>query len=113
MHGLISSWFMISPCKLHAQTTITCRWSASESQVLTSVFAPPQALGKYNIICIEDLVHEIYSVGPAFKQASNFLWPFKLSAARGGMDKKRLHYIEGGQHGSREHYINNLVRNMN
>ena len=81
--------------------------------MLTSVSAPPQALGKYNIICIEDLVHEIYSVGPAFKQASNFLWPFKLSAARGGMDKKRLHYIEGGQHGSREHYINNLVRNMN
>ena len=41
-----------------------------------------QALGKHNIICIEDLVHEIYTVGPAFKQASNFLWPFKLSAAR-------------------------------
>ena len=41
-----------------------------------------QALGKNNIICIEDLVHEIYTVGPAFKQASNFLWPFKLSAAR-------------------------------
>ena len=41
-----------------------------------------QALGKHNIICIEDLVHEIYTVGPAFKQASNFLWPFKLSAAK-------------------------------
>lgn len=72
-----------------------------------------QALGKHNIICIEDLVHEIYSVGPAFKQASNFLWPFKLSAARGGLPKKRLHYIEGGQHGARENYINNLVRVMN
>lgn len=46
-------------------------------------------------------------------QASNFLWPFKLSAARGGMDKKRLHYIEGGQHGNREHYIDNLIRVMN
>ncbi len=72
-----------------------------------------QALGKYGIICIEDLIHEIYTVGPAFKQASNFLWPFKLSAARGGMPKKRLHYIEGGQHGSREQYINNMVRTMN
>ena len=47
---------------------------------LTQCFV--QALGKHNIICIEDLVHEIYTVGPAFKQASNFLWPFKLSAAR-------------------------------
>jgi large subunit ribosomal protein L7e len=72
-----------------------------------------QALGKYNIICIEDLIHEIYSVGPAFKQASNFLWPFKLSAAKGGLAKKRLHYIEGGQAGNREDYINNLVRAMN
>ncbi|CAL5224504.1 g7200 [Coccomyxa viridis] len=72
-----------------------------------------QALGKHNIICIEDLIHEIYTVGPAFKQASNFLWPFKLSAARGGLPKKRLHYIEGGQHGARENYINNLVRVMN
>eukprot|EP00891_Asterochloris_glomerata_P009360 jgi/Astpho2/9360/Aster-07296 len=39
-------------------------------------------LGKYNIICIEDLIHEIYTVGPAFKQASNFLWPVKLSSAK-------------------------------
>merc|ERR1719213_634212 len=28
---------------------------------------------------MEDLVHEIYTVGPNFKQVSNFLWPFKLS----------------------------------
>jgi hypothetical protein len=25
-------------------------------------------LGAHNIICMEDLVHEIYAVGPAFKQ---------------------------------------------
>jgi hypothetical protein len=45
---------------------------------------PPcsQSLGKYGITCIEDLIHEIFTVGPAFKQASNFLWPFKLSCAR-------------------------------
>lgn len=29
------------------------------------------------------------------------------------MDKKRLHYIEGGHHGNREHFINNLVQTMN
>merc|ERR1712167_351703 len=38
------------------------------------------ALGKYGIVCIEDLIHEIYTVGPNFKSASNFLWPFKLSS---------------------------------
>ena len=70
-------------------------------------------LGKHNIICIEDLIHEIYTVGPAFKQANNFLWPFQLSPASGGIHKKRVHYIEGGQSGNREAYINNLVRTMN
>ena len=30
-------------------------------------------LGKFGIISIEDLVHEIITVGPNFKQASNFL----------------------------------------
>merc|ERR1712151_1263692 len=33
------------------------------------------ALGKQGIICMEDLIHEIFTVGPNFKQASNFLWP--------------------------------------
>ncbi|KAL6765066.1 component of cytosolic 80S ribosome and 60S large subunit [Haematococcus lacustris] len=70
-------------------------------------------LGKYGIICMEDLVHEIYKVGPHFKEASNFLWPFQLSSAVGGMDKKRIHYVEGGQAGNREEKINNLIRNMN
>jgi large subunit ribosomal protein L7e len=31
-------------------------------------------LGKYGIICIEDLIHEIANCGPHFKQANNFLW---------------------------------------
>jgi large subunit ribosomal protein L7e len=65
------------------------------------------------IICIEDIIHEIYTVGPHFTAVSNFLWPFKLSAPLGGMTKKRLHYIEGGEAGNREDKINALVRRMN
>merc|ERR1711924_488767 len=38
-----------------------------------------KALGEHGIHGMEDLVHEIYTVGPAFKQANNFLWPFKLA----------------------------------
>ncbi|VDL71521.1 unnamed protein product [Nippostrongylus brasiliensis] len=44
-----------------------------------------ESLGKYDIICMEDLVHEIYNVGPNFKAASNFLWPFKLNNPTGGL----------------------------
>lgn len=72
-----------------------------------------KALGDKGIICIEDLIHEIYNVGPHFSACSNFLWPFKLSAPLGGMTKKRLHYIEGGEAGNREDKINALVRRMN
>ena len=56
---------------------------------------------------MEDIIHEIYTVGPSFKQvsteqgskagggvlapsqASNFLWPFKLSSPKGGFINKR------------------------
>merc|ERR1719462_628343 len=50
-------------------------------------------LGKLDIICIEDLIHEIYTVGPNFKKANNF--------------------VEGGDHGNREDLINSFIRKMN
>ncbi|KAL1982789.1 hypothetical protein VTN96DRAFT_905 [Rasamsonia emersonii] len=71
-------------------------------------------LGKYGIVCIEDLIHEIYTVGPNFKQANNFLWPFKLSNPTGGFRPRKFkHFIEGGDTGNREENINALVRKMN
>ena len=90
-----------------------------EEPQLTSPPPPPslcaavQKLGKQNIICMEDLIHEIVTCGPAFKQANNFLWPFQLNSPKGGIDKKRLHYVEGGQAGNREDKINALIRAMN
>ena len=71
-----------------------------------------KVLGKVGIICVEDLVHEIYTVGPHFKEASNFLWPFKLSCPLGGLKKKRTHYIEGGDAGDRAEKINAMARSM-
>lgn len=38
-----------------------------------------ERLSKSNIICVEDLIHEIFTVGSNFKYASNFLWPFKVT----------------------------------
>ncbi|XP_028752474.1 60S ribosomal protein L7-2-like [Neltuma alba] len=72
-----------------------------------------QALGKHGIICAEDLINEIITVGPHFKEANNFLWPFKLKAPLGGLKKKRNHYVEGGDAGNRENYINELISRMN
>ncbi|KAF7806689.1 60S ribosomal protein L7-2-like [Senna tora] len=72
-----------------------------------------QTLGQHGIICVEDLIHEIMTVGPHFREANNFLWPFKLKAPLGGLKKKRNHYVEGGDAGNREDYINELIRRMN
>jgi large subunit ribosomal protein L7e len=73
-----------------------------------------EVLGQYGIVCMEDLVHEIYTVGPNFKQASNFLWPFKLSNPTGGFKTRKFkHFIEGGDLGNREENINALIRQMN
>lgn len=69
-------------------------------------------LGKFNIICVEDLIHELVTVGPHFKEASNFLWPFKLSSPLGGYNQKGKHFVEGGDFGNRENYINDFARRM-
>ena len=71
-----------------------------------------QALGEKGIVCMEDLIHEIFTVGENFQAANNFLWPFKLTSARGGMESKLYHFAEKGQAGCREEHINALVGRM-
>merc|ERR1712010_357330 len=71
-----------------------------------------RGLGKYGINCMEDLVHEIFTVGPNFREANNFLWPFKLRPVKGGQAKKRKGFNEGGQCGNREDLMNQLIANM-
>ncbi len=54
-----------------------------QRKALTDNAMIEKSLGRHGIICIEDLIHEIATVGPHFKQASNFLWPFKLNNPNG------------------------------
>lgn len=72
-----------------------------------------KALGSVGINCVEDLIHEIYTVGPNFKKANNTLAPIKLSTPSGGWRKITNHFIEGGDFGNREEYINALIKKMN
>jgi 60S ribosomal protein uL30 len=79
----------------------------TDNQVIENV------LGKTaGIICTEDLIHEIFTVGKNFRGANRFLWPFKLNSPNGGFTKKRNHFVEGGDCGNRENHINVLVRKM-
>jgi len=72
-----------------------------------------QHLGKHGIVCMEDLVHEIFTVGPHFTEVTRFLWPFHLSPPTGGWKKVTTHVNEGGDAGLRENSINQLIRKMN
>merc|ERR1712072_906316 len=80
----------------------------NDTHVISSV------LGKYNIHSVDDLVHEIYTVGPNFKQANNFLWAFKLSSPNGGfvLKKHGFHEPKGGDWGNREELVNNIIKRM-
>jgi 60S ribosomal protein uL30 len=72
-----------------------------------------RSLGKFGIICMEVLIHEVYTVGKRFKETNNFLWPFKLSSPGVGMKKMTTHLVEGGDAGNRKDQINRLIRRMN
>ena len=70
-------------------------------------------LGKHGISCVEDLIHEVVTCGPKFKEANNFLWPFKLSSPLGGFEIKRHSFAQGfGAFGNREELINSIVKKM-
>lgn len=79
-----------------------------ENSVIQSV------LGSVGIEGMDDLIHEIYTVGPNFKKANNFLWAFKLQSPRGGYKLKKHGFNEpkGGDWGNREELINKLIRRM-
>jgi len=64
------------------------------------------------VICMEDLVNQIYTVGPYFKECSKFLWPFKMNNPAGGKSRIRHHFTEGGDAGNRAEYINDLIKKL-
>merc|ERR1712228_588122 len=79
---------------------------------ITSNDLVESTLGRHGMICVEDMIHEIITVGPNFKYVSNMLWPFKLNTPNGGWRKKTNHFVEGGDFGCHKDKINALLRNM-
>ena len=71
-----------------------------------------KGLGQFGIKCTEDLLHEIFTLGPHFKEANNFLWPFKLRSPKGGLEAVRHSYLNGGTFGPREEFINEFAQRM-
>lgn len=72
-----------------------------------------QALGKYGILCLEDIVHEVANAGPHFREILNFLGSFSLNKPKEGLQGKRALFKDGGDTGNRENQINDLIDKMN
>uniref|UniRef100_A0A8C7EI45 Ribosomal protein L7 like 1 n=1 Tax=Nothoprocta perdicaria TaxID=30464 RepID=A0A8C7EI45_NOTPE len=70
-------------------------------------------LGNCGIICLEDLIHEIYSAGKYFQKVTDFLWPFHLSVARHAARNQVGFLKEMGKPGCRGEEINRLIRQLN
>ncbi|XP_011187396.1 uncharacterized protein LOC105215270 [Zeugodacus cucurbitae] len=69
-----------------------------------------QHLGDKGIICLEDIIHEIYTVGPNFDAVKAFLNSFLLSSPRDGWKNKvSVSFKRGGEYGDRGEAINELI----
>ncbi|KAK7802128.1 hypothetical protein U0070_008766 [Myodes glareolus] len=70
-------------------------------------------LGRFGVICLEDLIHEIALPGKHFRAISSFLCPFHLSVACHA-SKNRVGFLkEMGSPGYRGERINQLIRQLN
>jgi hypothetical protein len=70
-------------------------------------------LGKFGVICLEDLIHEIAFLGKHFQEISGSLRPFHLSVACHAT-KNRVGFLKGmGSPGYRGERINQLICQLN
>lgn len=77
---------------------------------LTSNKLIEEQLGNKGIICIEDIIHEIFTVTDNFKEIKKVMVPFQLKAPKDGWKRKTgLSYKRGGEYGNRFFEINNLI----
>jgi large subunit ribosomal protein L7e len=71
-----------------------------------------EKLGEHNILCLADLIHEIYNVGEHFDDALKILAPFTLSAPVGGFEQKQLRNTEDERHflgDKMEEFLNKIL----
>jgi large subunit ribosomal protein L7e len=69
-------------------------------------------LGDKDIVCLEDIVYQLYTCGKFFSECTRFLAVFKLHTPNGGYKNKRKNFCEGGDFGNREDYINDIIARM-
>lgn len=72
------------------------------------------SIGSLGIICIEDIIHELITLGPNLRDVLGFLCPFKIMPPTGGWKS----HLKKSQHpfnrlaGNRDEMISELVHKM-
>ena len=70
------------------------------------------ALGKYGIVCIEDIIYELTKETKNAKNVLHYLGYFKLENNDEGFDKVNVPFEKGGNQGFRGDKINELLKKM-
>lgn len=84
-----------------------------ELKSITSNELIEEHLGESNIICLEDIVHELFTVGENFAKVNKFLCPFKLSPPKVIEGTKKVTVRETPKPGNRKDEINQFIESMN
>lgn len=72
-----------------------------------------ELFGKSGIICVEDILHEINTVGPNFDKVMKNIYPFILPNPKDGwIGKKGLKFDKGGIAGYRGDKINEFMKTI-
>jgi large subunit ribosomal protein L7e len=65
-----------------------------------------------SVICVEDMVEELNSVGDQFKTVNSFLWTFQLASVHSKFQKEKLNVKDGGDYGDRGEEMDEYIRTM-
>jgi len=69
-------------------------------------------LGKFNVLCLEDIIFEIQKCGQNFNEVMKFIGFFLLSPCEDVQSKVNINYLKGGAQGFRADKINELLKKM-
>ena len=69
-------------------------------------------LGKFNVLCLEDIIFEIQKCGKNFNDIMKFIGFFLLSPCEDVQSKVNINYLKGGAQGFRADKINELLKKM-
>jgi len=64
------------------------------------------------VICVDDIVHELHTVGDNFKQVNSFLWTFQLSSPKTKFQKRKLNLKDHAEYGDRGEEIDSVIAQM-